>query len=291
MAGIEKAFGLIRNLPRVTIGNLRPLPFTRHKPKIRLGRHGGRKCGRGNKGQGQRNTLPRIGFEGGNTPFHMLIPKEPYYEGHHLKRQYPPLTLLSLQRLVDLGRIDTSKPVDLTTLCNTKVIVVDPSMKHYGINLTDEGADIFKAKLNIEIQWASEITIAAIERAGGTIITRFFDLECVSAMVDPKRHFEKGLIVPRCKLPPQDAIEFYSDVKNRGYLADPRKIAAARFELAQKYGYALPDLTKDPAYEMLMRRKDPRQIWFGLEPGWAVNLRDKCILKPTDEQLKLYYKS
>jgi len=47
-----------------------------------MGQHGGRKCGHGNKGQGQRNTLPRIGFDGSSTPFYLLIPKEPYYEGH-----------------------------------------------------------------------------------------------------------------------------------------------------------------------------------------------------------------
>jgi len=47
----------------------------------------------------------------------------------------------------------------------------------------------------------------------------------------------------------------------------------------------------DPMREAYSRRKDPRQIWFGLEPGWAVNLADKCILKPTDEKLKEYYAS
>ena len=55
-----------------------------------------------------------------------------------MRRQYVPLSLLSLQRLVDLGRIDVMKPIDLTALCNTKVVVVDPTKNHYGINLTDE---------------------------------------------------------------------------------------------------------------------------------------------------------
>ena len=49
--------------------------------KVRLGQHG-QKCGRGNKGAGQRNTLPPIGIEGTSTPFVQLIPKEPYYYGH-----------------------------------------------------------------------------------------------------------------------------------------------------------------------------------------------------------------
>ena len=55
-----------------------------------------------------------------------------------MRRQYVPLSLLSLQRLVDLARIDVTSPIDLTAICNTKVVVVDPTKNHYGINLTDE---------------------------------------------------------------------------------------------------------------------------------------------------------
>ena len=61
--------------------------------------------------------------------------------------------------------------------------------------------------------------------------------------------------------------------------------------MSQKYGYKFIDITKDPDSEMLLMTKDPRQIWYGLEPGWAINLLDKCILKPTDEELIEYYKS
>jgi len=90
-------------------------------------------------------------------------------------------------------------------------------------------------------------------------------------------------------LPPQDAIEYYTDPKFRGYLADPDLIAEERLVLAQKYGYVLPDLSKDPKRELLLMRKDPRQIFFGLSPGWVINLRDKCILKPKDKVLRDYY--
>jgi large subunit ribosomal protein L15 len=92
-------------------------------------------------------------------------------------------------------------------------------------------------------------------------------------------------------LPPQDAVEYYINPANRGYLADPEKISWERLVLAQKYGYQLPVLENDPDYAMLIQRKDPRQIFLGLEPGWVVNLRDRCILKPTNEQLKQFYHS
>lgn len=55
-----------------------------------------------------------------------------------VKRQYPELSLLQLQRLIDVGRVDPSQPIDLTTLCNTKQPRILPNKNHYGINLTDE---------------------------------------------------------------------------------------------------------------------------------------------------------
>ena len=47
-------------------------------------------------------------------------------------------------------------------------------------------------------------------------------------------------------LPPPDVIEYYTNAKNRGYLADPEDIARERVILAQKYGYELPDVNNDP---------------------------------------------
>lgn len=38
-----------------------------------------------------------------------------------------------------------------------------------------QGADIFKAKVNIEVQMASELAIAAIEKNGGVVTTAFYD--------------------------------------------------------------------------------------------------------------------
>lgn len=38
-----------------------------------------------------------------------------------------------------------------------------------------QGADTFKAKVNIEVQLASELAIAAIEKHGGVVTTAFYD--------------------------------------------------------------------------------------------------------------------
>lgn len=100
-----------------------------------------------------------------------------------------------------------------------------------------------------------------------------------------------GEPIPRRFLPPTDCLEYYSSPVTRGYLADPEKVSQERLVLAQKYGYELPKIEDDPDYEMLCERKDPRQLFYGLEPGWVVSVRDKVILKPKAEYLKEFYAS
>ncbi|XP_053571020.1 39S ribosomal protein L15, mitochondrial [Bombina bombina] len=288
----EKARVLLKSLPRVTFANLRPNPGARQRVRRRgRGIHGGKKSGRGHKGETQRGNRPRLGFEGGQTPFYLVIPKYGFNEGHSFRRQYHPLSLNRLQYLIDLGRVDPKQPIDLTQLVNARGVTVQPLKRDYGVQLVEEGADIFCAKVNIEVQWASELAIAAIEKNGGVITTSFYDPRSLEKLCKPIPFFMRGQPIPKRMLPREDLVKYYTDPANRGYLADPAKVLEARKQLAKKYGYILPDITKDELYEMLSTRKDPRQIFFGLAPGWVVNMSEKKILKPTDERLLTYYSS
>ena len=98
-----------------------------------------------------------------------------------------------------------------------------------------------------------------------------------------------GEPIPKRQLPPIDKLDYYTDAKFRGYLADPDKIAKERLLLAQKYGYKLPEFKDDDKSFLFKIRKDARQIFFGLEPGWLVNLKDKEILAPEDKDLIEFY--
>lgn len=213
------------------------------------------------------------------------------FHNFSLKREYPPISLQQLQSIIERDRIDVTQPIDIATIVKSGLYKFNPDQKQFGINLTDEGADIFAAKINIEIQWASEQVIAAIEKNGGVITTAYYDPYSLILLKNPKKFFESGQAIPRRMIPPSDAIEFYTSAETRGYLADPEKISQERVKLAQKYGYELPNLEKDPAYDMLCVRKDPRQIFHGLEPGWVVNLKNQSILKPKDEELLQFYAS
>lgn len=113
----------------------------------------------------------------------------------------------------------------------------------------------------------------------------------VEILIKPVPFFMTGQPIPKRMLPGEDLLPYYIDANNRGYLADPEQIQAARIALATKYGYTLPDISKEALCKMLAERKDPRQIFFGLSPGWVVNLAEKKILKPTNKDVLKYYSS
>ncbi|XP_043579994.1 39S ribosomal protein L15, mitochondrial [Bombus pyrosoma] len=289
--GRDLALSMLRTLPRLALNNIRNNPGANKPSKRGRGQHGGNKHGAGNKGSGQRQNFMRIGYETGNNPFYLRFSCEPYYKGHHLRREYPPLSLQQLQLYIDTNRVDSSKPIDLVSIINTGLYDLKVEWKHAGVHLTDEGADNFKAKVNIEVQWASEPVIAAIERNGGTITTAYYDTHCLHAIKDIDRFFTTGEPIPRRLLPPTDCLEYYMSAETRGYLANPEEISRERLILSQKYGYELPKIEDDPNYKILVQRKDPRQLFYGLEPGWVVSLKDKAILKPKADYLKEFYSS
>jgi large subunit ribosomal protein L15 len=142
------------------------------------------------------------------------------------------------------GRLDTSQPVDLAALLGTKTLSFLPDRNHFGLNLTSDGTDTFRARLNIEVQWASEQAIAAVERAGGRITTAYYDLHSVIALSNPIAFFKSGAPIPRRLSPPGNLLEYYIEPGNRGYLADPARVAEERLVLAQKYGYEPPDYSQ-----------------------------------------------
>lgn len=97
-----------------------------------------------------------------------------------------------LQLLIDTNAVPVNEPIDMGTLCRTNEYHIDPKDNHYGVHLTDEGIDLFKAKVNIEVQYASEHVIAAVERNGGVITCAYYDIFSVACLSDPQSFFKKG---------------------------------------------------------------------------------------------------
>jgi len=288
----EKALQFLREVPRLSKSNLKGLPkvvgiINRTHTKRGRGQNG-YDHGWGSSAR-QKLYFGPLGYESGSSPIQRLTSFERSYNyGLRFQRQFPTISLAQVQLMVDTNRLDTSGPVDMATLCGTKLVSIDPSKNHFGFNLTSEGLDSFSAKITIEVQWACEQSIAAVERAGGKITCAYYDLHSAVAISDPVKFFKSGAPIPRRLTPPGNMLEFYSGAKNRGYLADPAEVARERMLLAEKYGYSL---TEEQREDTGHHSKDPRQIFYGLQPGWVVNVPDRCIYKPLDESLQNVYES
>lgn len=285
MDPVKTSIKLLKYLPRFSEQNLLIKPFEAKKGK----QVGSRRLRWPVKSNEERQRWHPIGYEQGRCPWYLRVPAEKYYKNFDARRQYPPLSLIHLQMLIDTKLLDTSRPIDLANICMSNHYDIITTDNHYGVHLTSDGIDNFCSCVNIEVQYAREPVIAAIERYGGRITTAFFDIKSVAALADPYKFFKTGEPIPKRLLPPPNAIDYYTDAKNRGYLADPNEVEKERLKLAQKYGYDLPEIKDEAKREMLETRKHNRQVFFGLEPGYVVNLKDQEILEPLDEELREYY--
>lgn len=126
-----------------------------------IGSGKGKTGGRGVKGQKSRSGVAIKGFEGGQMPIHMRLPKRGFNNIN--SKTFNPVNLGRLQEAIDAKKIDTKKPI------TTEVLVASGLVTRVrdGVRLLAKG-DI-KAKINIEVNGASAAAIAAVEKAGGTV--------------------------------------------------------------------------------------------------------------------------
>ncbi|CAD5207042.1 unnamed protein product [Bursaphelenchus okinawaensis] len=282
----ERATKYVEQAPRIRLDDLRDNPGARVRArqlKAQIHNQGGHTVG-----ELQRSAKPPLGWVWGDfyKPWQRRFPGEKSFNGDiNIRREYVPLSLIELQRLLDLNWLDTSKTIDITQLCNTQRLWVDTELRQFGIDLTHEGAEAFTTPIDIEVQWASQAVIAAIEKAGGRIRLAYYDLQSLQAATDPEAFFLSGTPIPRRKCPPHSLINFYSNPKNRGYLADEAEIKKASEELADIVGYKY-----EPRHMDSGPKKTPDQIFAGLEPGSLVSLADKKVFRPTNSVHEAYYR-
>jgi large subunit ribosomal protein L15 len=92
-----------------------------------------------------------------------------------------------------------------------------------------QGAEEFNVPVNIEVSRASQKAIAAIEKAGGSVTCRYYNALGLRVVTRPENWGYRSL--PKFAEPVKvKDKEWYSDPKNRGYLADPAAIEAAKAE-------------------------------------------------------------
>ena len=140
-----------------------------HKRKDKVGRGSssglGKTSGRGVKGAKARTGTKVYGFEGGQMPLHMRMPKRGF--NNIFGNDFSEVNIGRLQKAIDGKRLDISSTV-------TEEILRKSGLAHKsrdGVRLLGKGA--ITSKLVIEVAGASAGAIAAVEKAGGKVTTTF----------------------------------------------------------------------------------------------------------------------
>lgn len=146
------------------LNDLRDNPGARKKRMVvgrGIGSGKGKTCGRGVKGQKARTGVSLRGFEGGQMPLHRRLPKRGF--NNIFARELSEINLGRLQKAIDDGKVDAKKTITTAILVEAGVAAKAKD----GLKLLGSGA--IKAKIQIEIEAASQSAIAAIEKASGKV--------------------------------------------------------------------------------------------------------------------------
>ncbi len=147
------------------LNELRDNPGAR-KSATRVGRGvgsgKGKTAGRGQKGQKSRTGVSIKGFEGGQTSLLRRMPKKGF--NNPTAKKFAVITLDTIQRDVESGKVSADKTIDIAVLLASKVF----SREDDGLRLIS-GKKEFKTKANFVVTKASAGAIAAVEKAGGSV--------------------------------------------------------------------------------------------------------------------------
>jgi large subunit ribosomal protein L15 len=138
-----------------------------HKKRMRVGRGPGsgkgKTAGRGVKGQSSRSGVAIDGFEGGQMPLYMRMPKRGFNNPFAKK-----LVEVNLWRIADAiaaGKLDAKKPIDGQALVASGIV----RRLRDGVRLLGQGE--LTTKLDITVYSASASAAKAVEAAGGKLTT------------------------------------------------------------------------------------------------------------------------
>lgn len=137
-----------------------------NKKRVRVGRGigsgVGKTGGRGGKGQTARSGVAINGFEGGQMPLHMRMPKRGFNVPN--APDWNELRIDRIQAYIDSGKLDAKGVIDAEALIAARVI----RRAKDGLRLI--GSSGFTAKkVTFKVDYATAGATAAIESAGGKI--------------------------------------------------------------------------------------------------------------------------
>jgi len=135
------------------------------KGRMRVGRGigsgKGKTCGRGQKGAKARSGVAINGFEGGQMPLHMRIPKRGF--NNIFAKDHAVVNLGMVQKAIDAGKLDAKAVIDQAAL---RVAGLSRGGKD-GVRLLAKGE--LTTKVSFTVAGASQSAIEAVEKIGGSV--------------------------------------------------------------------------------------------------------------------------
>ncbi len=128
-----------------------------------IGSGKGKTSGKGVKGQKAREGVALNGFEGGQLPIYRRLPKRGFR--NIFRKEYAPVNLGNLDAAIKAGKLDPAQPMTEATLIEAGLAVGNKD----GIRLLGEGS--LSVAINITVSGASATAKAAVEQAGGSVVT------------------------------------------------------------------------------------------------------------------------
>jgi large subunit ribosomal protein L15 len=135
------------------------------KSRMRVGRGigsgKGKTAGRGQKGQKSRSGVSVWGFEGGQMPLHMRLPKRGF--NNIFAKDYAEVNIGAVQKAIDAGKLDAKGTLDQAALKAAGLVRGGRD----GVRLLGKGE--LKAKLSVSVAGISKGAREAVEKAGGSV--------------------------------------------------------------------------------------------------------------------------
>ncbi len=127
-----------------------------------IGSGKGKTSGRGQKGQKSRSGVAVKGFEGGQMPLHMRLPKRGF--NNPFGKDFAEVNLGMIQKFIDAGKLDAGKLVDHAAL---KAAGLGRGGKN-GVRLLAKG-ELTTKNVQFSVAGASKGAVAAVVKAGGSV--------------------------------------------------------------------------------------------------------------------------
>lgn len=165
-----------------------------------IGSSKGKTAGRGHKGQKARTgRTPRLGFEGGQTPMRFRVPKKGAYNPFSL--HWEQIDLKRVAQWVAEKRLDASGVITMRHLRDSGAVFKRVN-KSNGVKLMATGGKDLQTAVHLQVSQTTAAARAAVEAAGGSVTTVYYNKLGLKALMDPEWFVKKGRLLPNPARPP-----------------------------------------------------------------------------------------